>query len=593
MRLIMNDDELNLALGIYSNPGVYALLLGSGVSRSAAIPTGWEIVMDLIAKLQVLEGDTSEDDLAAWYRKKYGEDPDYSKILELVSPTQAERNAILHSYFEPTDEEREQGLKMPTAAHRSIASLVKDGYIKVIITTNFDRLIESALEEQGVTPSVVSTDDDISGVVPYTHSRCTLIKVNGDYLDTRIKNTKVELETYSLPLNSYLDRILDEFGLIVSGWSGEWDVALRKAIVKCPSMRFTTYWGIRHDSSPEAKAIIEHRRARTIHIESADKFFTSLYDHVASLKQIEPINLSSIQVTVGMVKRFLSEDKYEIRLHDFISEEIEKCRSEMDSQKFVFTGNIDKPGFQARMYDYENITKRIMAMLSAVSFFGKESHSIYISKAINRLAENDIRGGLVALISLHRYPALLISYCCGIASLANGKWTNLAAILTKTSIREGNKKFPAVKYLNVWEVFSNPTYKWVPRLHAEREYTPANEYLYTFLRDILKPYIPSETAYQDLFDIYEYLLALDYVDSCERTSTSVWGPLGCFSWRFAHRQEDGVSNPIDEFFSNGIALEENWGLLTAGVFGGSVERAVSARDKFGMFLKSFRNGKGM
>ena len=45
------DPVQSLAFSIQSNPGVYALLLGSGVSRPASIPTGWEIVFDLIGKL--------------------------------------------------------------------------------------------------------------------------------------------------------------------------------------------------------------------------------------------------------------------------------------------------------------------------------------------------------------------------------------------------------------------------------------------------------------------------------------------------------------------------------------------------------------
>jgi len=119
----MNDEALNLALSVYSNPGAYALLVGSGISRSAAIPTGWEIVTDLISKLKRLSGDSSDTDPITWYKLKYGEEPDYPRILEMISPTQTERNAILRSYFEPTQEEREQQLKLPTAAHKAIASL--------------------------------------------------------------------------------------------------------------------------------------------------------------------------------------------------------------------------------------------------------------------------------------------------------------------------------------------------------------------------------------------------------------------------------------------------------------------------------------
>ena len=47
----MIDPILSLAFSIQSNRGVYALLLGSGVSRAAEIPTGWEITLDLVRKL--------------------------------------------------------------------------------------------------------------------------------------------------------------------------------------------------------------------------------------------------------------------------------------------------------------------------------------------------------------------------------------------------------------------------------------------------------------------------------------------------------------------------------------------------------------
>lgn len=51
------DPLLSLAFSVHSNPGVYAVLVGSGLSRAAAIPTGWEIVLDLARKVAVLEGE--------------------------------------------------------------------------------------------------------------------------------------------------------------------------------------------------------------------------------------------------------------------------------------------------------------------------------------------------------------------------------------------------------------------------------------------------------------------------------------------------------------------------------------------------------
>ena len=54
-----------------------------------------------------------------------------------------------------SDQEREEGEKEPTLAHRAIAELAAQGFIKVIITTNFDRLVETALREEGVEPTVL------------------------------------------------------------------------------------------------------------------------------------------------------------------------------------------------------------------------------------------------------------------------------------------------------------------------------------------------------------------------------------------------------------------------------------------------------
>ena len=224
------DPILVLAMSVQTNPGVYALLLGSGVSRSAQIPTGWEVVTDLIRKIARLRDEDCGPNPEAWYRDAFGEDADYSNLLDTIAKSPSERQQLLRSYFEPSEDEREQGLKQPTAAHRAIARLASGGYCRVILTTNFDKLTERALEDEGVSPTVITTPEAIEGALPLVHQKCCVIKVHGDYLDTRIKNTPEELAAYDDRLNRLLDQVFDEFGLIVCGWSGQWDVALRAAL---------------------------------------------------------------------------------------------------------------------------------------------------------------------------------------------------------------------------------------------------------------------------------------------------------------------------------------------------------------------------
>jgi hypothetical protein len=124
----MIDPLVALAFAMHSHKGVYAVLLGSGVSRAAGIPTGWEVVLDLTRKLARLLGDDCEPDPAAWYRSKFEREPDYSKLLDALAKTPDERNHLLRAYFEPTEEEREQGRKTPTKAHQATAGLARMMY---------------------------------------------------------------------------------------------------------------------------------------------------------------------------------------------------------------------------------------------------------------------------------------------------------------------------------------------------------------------------------------------------------------------------------------------------------------------------------
>ena len=93
------DPATKLAFSVHENRGVFALLLGSGLSRAAEIKTGWEISIDLVRRVAMAKGVEEQDDWVKWYVKAEGKEPDYSEILAQVASTSAERRAILHSYI--------------------------------------------------------------------------------------------------------------------------------------------------------------------------------------------------------------------------------------------------------------------------------------------------------------------------------------------------------------------------------------------------------------------------------------------------------------------------------------------------------------
>ncbi|MGO8872376.1 MAG: SIR2 family protein, partial [Acidimicrobiales bacterium] len=234
--------EDSLSSSIHAAPGTYALLIGSGVSLAAGIATSWDIVSDLTRRLAALLNEDPGPDTLDWYLRRFGIEPNYPSVLSELAPSPSDRRSLLATYFEPNTEEREQGIKIPTAAHRSIARLISKGYVQVVVTTNFDRLLEQALAEVGVEPMVISSPSAAAGAEPLVRGHPTLVKVHGDYMSSDLKNTVSELAGYDERIDRLLDEVMDKYGLVVCGWSATWDPALRDAILRSPGRRYSTYW---------------------------------------------------------------------------------------------------------------------------------------------------------------------------------------------------------------------------------------------------------------------------------------------------------------------------------------------------------------
>ena len=442
-----------------SNPGVYAVLLGSGVSRAARIPTGWEITLDLVRKLAEVMGDTSGADPARWYRERYGKEPDYSDLLDALAKTPSERQQLLRSYLEPSEEERVEGLKAPTAAHRAIANLAAKGYIRVIITTNFDRLMEMALADIGVVPTVLSSPDQVHGAMPLIHTRCCVFKVHGDYLDTRIRNTPAELETYPGEFDNLLDRIFDEFGLIVCGWSAEWDTALRAAIERAVSRRFSHFWAVRGEPGDAAKRLIEHRQAQVLPISDADSFFSELARLVGALEQFSRPHPLSTEAAVASLKSYLPETRFRIRLADLINGEVERVLEATAGPAFALRGGPapDSTSFTTRVRAYEAACETLIAMAVVGGYWVEDWHHATWQNALARLATRRGEGGYIVWIELQRYPATLLLYALGLGAIEAGErgLMFLGKLFATPVHRENREDKTAIELLPALCLFEN------------------------------------------------------------------------------------------------------------------------------------------
>jgi len=580
------DAFTSLAFSIYSNKGVFALLLGSGISRASGIPTGWEVMSDLVTKIAAVEGHDCGSDPVEWFRVNKKSEPDYSKLLHAVAKTSAERQQLLKSYFEPTEDERSAGLKIPSAAHKAIARLVQSGYIRVILTTNFDRLIEKALDEIGISPTVISTDDQILGSLPLVHSKVTLIKIHGDYLDTRIRNTESELNSYEKTWDSLLDRIFDEYGLIVSGWSGDWDLALRSAIERCSSRRFTTFWAVRSALSERSEILAVHRRAQIIQCKDADAFFSAIEEKVRSLDELKAPHPLSVKIAIATVKRYLVDSTAKIRLYDLVFEETTKLLNQIRDPAFqASSGRLPHEELVRRTEKYKSLSDLLLSIVVTGVYWGESMHNQFWVSAIQRIAERDSTNGQDYLVRLKYYPVLLLMYGAGISAVASGNSASLVATLTEVKIlRNYSTEVALCSVVYPMAVIQKDYGQMMPGL--ENRYTPTNDILHGVLREYFREYLPRDMDYDRAFDRFEYYLGMIHADLNQKSrgGNILWGPVGRFAWK----EEDGepeerISMIVDREINE---MGAEWFLIKAGLFGGSLERVRSSKAGYDALLQS-------
>ena len=555
----------SLVFSMHANPGVYAVLAGSGVSRAAGIPTGWEITLDLVNQLADMRQQTCEPAPEEWYRNTFGKEPDYSELLDALAATPTARQALLRRYIEPTADERDEDAKQPTAAHRAIAALAGMGTIRVILTTNFDRLIQTALEEAGVTPTVVSTPDQLQGARPLIHGGCWVVKLHGDYRDIRIRNTQAELDCYDPKFDDLLDHILDEFGLIVCGWSAVWDGALRNALSRAPARRFTTYWAVHGDPTDETQRLIEHRAAKSIPITNADEFFRTVQEQVESLREFARPHPLSSEAAVASLKRYLPEPEHRIRLWDLVDGVLERAVQATSGEGFALDSPIPDPTtVRARVRGYDAAYSTLLALAPFGGFWAEEDHVTLWQRALTRLSDTRPIVGRAykeTWNGLRRYPGVVLLYALAIGALGHDRLPFVGHLL-KTSVPDRHdENTTAVQVLNPM-LFDDVRIA-VSETTTDRTMLLSSWMLQT-LRPHVAPVVPDDSQYTLLFHKLEVLLSLGYIHAYPDHGWAPIGPVG-------YHRRNPIDRVVQEIDTSLSAKGDSSPFAKCGIFGGTKE----------------------
>ncbi len=501
------------------------------------IKTGWEITQDIREQVKEASGEELPEGIG------------YDELLGALAKTSTERNNILRGYFEPNESEREAGIKLPSRAHRAIAQLVKDGYIKVILTTNFDRLMETALEDIHITPDVIRSDDMIKGAPPVRHSSVMVIQLHGDYRDVRTLNTADELEHYSSEKNTFLDEILKDYGLIVCGWSARWDTALRDAIYRVTQRWYSTYWIEPHLLSEEAKELIHHRNAEVIEAKG-DDFFEDLQGKVEALAKLNREHPLTVAIAVERVKKLIASDA-RIELEDLVLSEGKRAYDKFMSMPLRPTPKVTTEihsFYETSISETLAVTEVVLNLAVAVCWYSDGRYGEMLTALLHIWGSSE--NGNHDHTNLRKIAPLLLLYSGGMASLYRSNWSCFRALIIDPKLRTHGAR----DRLTVFdEVHKHRIINYQSGVFDLDFSDPASQIIRQSLRKIFRDYLHFDEDFYELFDLFEMVLAV-----MSRKYGRLWISHDAALERYAEYDKYGH---IFEFWRNGAKKGNDWGFL--------------------------------
>ena len=269
---------------------------------------------------------------------------------------------------------------------------------------------------------------------------------------------------------------------------------------------------------------------------------------------------------VRQTKELLSDEKFKIALHDLVTEKIREVMSLTAEDNFPVSDRWSEDQFIQRLKKYEQATEDLGNIQALLSYWGTEVHRDVLSLPLRRLCGRlGIIPGNVGWIAQRWYPALLLMYMGGIASVAASRYENLKILFTTPITVPENPSEELTSILAVVRSLDdlNEAFKSLPD-HA-RQYVPRSEYLFKLLQPTLDDMFFLGADYETYFDRFEVLFALEHAHQLDR----IWGPVGRFGWKYKTR---GTASPFHRLVQEGISEGDNWGPIKAGLFGGSIER---------------------
>jgi hypothetical protein len=371
---------------------------------------------------------------------------------------------------------------------------------------------------------------------------------------------------YTKAQKELLNRVLDEYGLIVCGWSGDWDHALVRAVEGTRSRRYPLFWSHLGPLGDAARKLTMQHNATLIPGMTADEFFPDIVHRLEALDHMAELPISR-DMAVARLKRALPDPVRRIELAELVDQAVANAVERTNQERYP---QVDGPTFEQRLRNYRDDTDTPLHLVATGVYYDDGRYDHLWIKAVQRLSRiRDKIGGRydVDFESMRHYPALLAIWTAGVAAVLARHEELLPRLLTEPTWTSWDMrvKMIAAEYLPPVSVVNGERLtEFFPGGGGTWKY-PQGRWVRGEAKEPLLRLEPDESTYEAACDRFEFLASMVALDeSGSRNLPRAW------HGEFFMNDFDSLAALI------GQEIAPGWPML--GAFNDDVDRAETARQ---------------
>lgn len=280
---------------------------------------------------------------------------------------------------------------------------------------------------------------------------------------------------------------------------------------------------------------------------------------------------------VTEIKQVVADPAAGPRLNDLLNAETGRLIAALGADEFRLGVPLSDEGVIDRLDRYAALTSDLArAVALGARWSGDLVRPIWPSLVERVVGAVDRAGGQATWADLSQYPGALLLHAAGVGALAGDRYDNLRVLLLEPHVLYRNERRMAIEVLNAQSVMDPNQAASVAGL--TNTFAPLSDRLAADLRPALVDVVADDAVFGRLFDRFEYLLGLVYLD----LTKTAWAPTGRFA---ADQYGTGIDQVVEaEIKAAGVT----WGPLAAGLFGGSADRLEDALDRSRTVIEAAR-----